>query len=345
MGNAQRKTTGARDAVAEPVAHRGFWEISKPDRKGTRRKRCPSQTSSTKKSPHMLVCNRCGNHDPEEDPADACSYCKMDNLMRESDLPIILRKLLKQCEVFLASLKSNQVKHPEISMGEAKIGTRRGSSKKKGSTNPTVYFLMLGGSFNPVHTQHIAALEMARNRLEEEGKVVVGGFLGVSSKFHVVAKLGEAMTITKQHRSAMCQEVTNVSDWIETVPWGWANAQRQARLLEAAAQRHLPDLTVRHYTVLGADHPVVFPGAVMAMRKPHSQAIKALLESRPGGPPKDFFMTREELENVSSTKIRELVHAHDWEGLKKTGWVHPRVLTYMKKHDKQLWMASDSTSE
>src|SRR5437762_11574228 len=51
-------------------------------------------------------------------------------------------------------------------------------------------FLVLPGSFTPVHSQHLCALEIARDVMTNLGWHVIGGFLAPSDHDYVRRKLG-----------------------------------------------------------------------------------------------------------------------------------------------------------
>ena len=63
-------------------------------------------------------------------------------------------------------------------------------------------FLVLHGSFNPVHTDHVATLAAARRRLQDAGWNVRAGILAPTDKDHVIRKCGDD-TINDVHRFAL----------------------------------------------------------------------------------------------------------------------------------------------
>src|SRR4029450_6490830 len=65
-------------------------------------------------------------------------------------------------------------------------------------------FLLLSGSFNPVHTQHVRALSSTRKYIERLGWTVVGGFLAPSTDTYMKEKFAEAgLSLTR--RIALCK--------------------------------------------------------------------------------------------------------------------------------------------
>jgi hypothetical protein len=79
-------------------------------------------------------------------------------------------------------------------------------------------FLSLSGSLSPVHTQHMRALEAARNALTKGGWTVVAGFLTpVGDKF-LKGKLAiEAWPLDKRVR--LCEVAAGESDWVDVCSW------------------------------------------------------------------------------------------------------------------------------
>jgi nicotinic acid mononucleotide adenylyltransferase len=116
--------------------------------------------------------------------------------------------------------------------------------------------LVLSGSFNPVHTQHIALLEAVRTRLANNGSTVAGGFLLPSSDDYVSSKLGnDAMALRVRVR--LCTLVTDRSDWLHVRPYGvmssyWAT-RRLLRQIEHDCAAFLTGRRVRGVEVMGSD--------------------------------------------------------------------------------------------
>lgn len=91
-------------------------------------------------------------------------------------------------------------------------------------------FLVLGGSFCPIHKGHVISFHRARDELRKRGVEVVGGFLAVSSDEWVTRKLQEE-ALPLITRLQMCNLGCAGSDLVVPVPWGEASSARvQERL-------------------------------------------------------------------------------------------------------------------
>ena len=68
-----------------------------------------------------------------------------------------------------------------------KISPSEGKNKGKSSSKQDC-IIVLGGSFCPLHTGHLSALEASRRSAEKKGFRVVGGYLAVAHDSHVRGK-------------------------------------------------------------------------------------------------------------------------------------------------------------
>jgi len=223
-----------------------------------------------------------------------------------------------------------------------KFWNRFQSERKKNSI-----FLMLGGSFNPVHNEHIQILEIAKRHCERHlGKVVVAGFLGVSSKDHVTGKCGSRGAITLKHRNAMCELAVANSDWISVCPFGWASPEKIAERLQDAIKRlnsHVGE--VPFLNVIGSD---IFGDVPNSYRRQyHTIRENSICVSRDnsrvfeeikrlGNNLETFYFAEGSTSNsTSSTRVRRLMKSKDWDGLKR--FLDANVLEYLKENLKNLW--------
>src|SRR5437879_5087259 len=87
---------------------------------------------------------------------------------------------------------------------------RRLSSETSGRVEKLA-FLILSGSFNPIHTQHVRALKAARKHLEKAGWTIVAGFLAPSSEAYVKKKL-RAKALPICQRIELCKLAVEDSD-------------------------------------------------------------------------------------------------------------------------------------
>src|SRR5438445_472249 len=74
--------------------------------------------------------------------------------------------------------------------------------------------LVLGGAFNPVHTQHIALMSLVKEVVETEHNYTISaGYLAVAPDGYVRAKL-EDQAMKAEHRLAMCNLAMRGQDWL-----------------------------------------------------------------------------------------------------------------------------------
>ncbi|CAF0832896.1 unnamed protein product [Adineta ricciae] len=82
--------------------------------------------------------------------------------------------------------------------------------------------LILGGAFNPVHTQHIALFDLVKQELEATGEwQVIGGYLAVAPDNYVLHKLHSRneRTIKLEHRLALVREAMENVPWLRNSPF------------------------------------------------------------------------------------------------------------------------------
>jgi hypothetical protein len=222
--------------------------------------------------------------------------------------------------------------------------------------------LVLSGSFNPVHTQHIALLEAVRAHLEDNGSTVAGGFLLPSSDDYVASKLGkDAMTLNVRVR--LCRLATDRSDWLQVRPFGvmssyWAT-RRLLKEIEENGAAFLRGRRVRGVEVMGSDTFLRIFGDMAAEGADSNGAFGPYEERvvccviRPGSSERekesvhkllpfakdlrvDVAVIDSEdarvaaLRDVSSKAICQLIRNGDWDRLRQEGWLHSEVLSALQ---------------
>jgi hypothetical protein len=221
-------------------------------------------------------------------------------------------------------------------------------------------FLSLSGSLSPVHTQHMRALEAARNALTRGGWTVVAGFLAPAGDKFLKRKLWvEAWPLDK--RTRLCEVAAGESDWVDVCSWGEFRSYRLCTALREHLERECAELNGRSLTgieVMGSDAAIRildenvadWDGADPGVRDlwyqgrviccllrpgPSSAGEMAHIQQHTARRVADLGMElivvdpesiRPALEAVSSSKIRELLAAGDLERLRARRWLHPEVL-------------------
>jgi len=206
--------------------------------------------------------------------------------------------------------------------------------------------LLLSGSFNPVHKMHIHTFEVAKKHLQLDNPnlFVVGGYIAPSSDSYVLGKLQkEAMTLG--HRSSMCGIETRKSDWIEVCNWGLASGHTVTREITEILKRNFPEQKIRTLEICGADHALKYnlwrhKPMVCLGRPQYTEKVKqALTKEEPN--PKEFFFIEEELQEVSSTEVRQAMKSQDPEKMEELvtkGWIDEDILLYIKEQGPNLYL-------
>jgi hypothetical protein len=240
-----------------------------------------------------------------------------------------------------------------LSKVESRLGVRPVNS------DAPLAFIVLSGAFNPVHTQHVAALHLVRAHCERRGWFVIGGFLAPSSDQYVRGKLGPT-AMPLDMRITLCERATADSNWISVWPEGELSGYRVAfrirqRLLalssEVSRENEIYGIEVMgSETAIRILEPIAdeWRSERMAGIEPwfHDRVVCCLV--RPGG---DHAGDAEHLtakiapaitaagvqlmlvdtepgslHDVSSEEIRSLISASNWEELRNGEYLHPRVL-------------------
>jgi hypothetical protein len=216
-------------------------------------------------------------------------------------------------------------------------------------------FLLLSGSFNPVHTQHIGALCVTKNYVESLGWTVVGGFLAPSSDIYVQGKLGSDALPLKR-RIALCCLAIEGLDWLSVCVRGEMSSNWTCRSIRSELERNCFDILngrcISGVEIMSSDVAVrLFPrilrkksgrvgGTAQLDRRicclircgPNSVGEKKYIENvvMPSAANLGVHLILVDpavpLEPVSSSAIRELVANGDWGKLRTKGWLHPSVL-------------------
>jgi nicotinic acid mononucleotide adenylyltransferase len=225
--------------------------------------------------------------------------------------------------------------------------------------------LVMSGSFNPVHTQHIRALEVARAALERAGWAVCGGFLAPSSDGYLTGKLNMQIS-SLDRRIELCGLATQESDWLSVCPWGEFSSYRACARLREQLERECAGLlkgrSLIGIEIMGSDTAIrildtvaeewratevderrpwyrnrivcclIRPGPESSLEMEHILKITAPLVADIGVEIMLVDTTLEALplEAANSTEIRELIDRGDWDVLKALRWLHPQVLSSLQ---------------
>jgi nicotinic acid mononucleotide adenylyltransferase len=177
--------------------------------------------------------------------------------------------------------------------------------------------IVLGGAFNPIHTQHIEIMNIAKKYLETEQNFnIEKGFLAPAPQGYVLQKMKNDLVIDTEHRINICNSAALNSSWIQETKKCYGSALSCA--LDKINQK---DYRSEIVVVVGADRAAnkkqepkwrkklksdyytVFVG-----RSGDTDKIRALWKSdlklgNISNPDRYFFIDIE-TQDVSSTKIR-----------------------------------------
>jgi NAD+ synthetase len=229
------------------------------------------------------------------------------------------------------------------------------------STNPkrackTPAVLLTTGGFCPVHRGHLSMMESARQKLEEEGYAVLGGFLAPDHDDYINQKCGKA-AISAAERLHFVDLATEDSDWLAADPWAALYADRALnftdviRRMEVYLAHHLCGMMpVRVVYVCGGDNALfarTFVGrgsCVIAHRPGEGEKmgrLQAELDHMPTG--RIYLAAAHLADPAASRLIREGATEHLPEKL-QSAWnarkilAHGSVRVYLR--DEGSWSTS-----
>ena len=221
--------------------------------------------------------------------------------------------------------------------------------------------LVLGGAFNPIHTQHIEIMNIAKKYLEDEHNFnILEGLLAPAPNGYVKNKMKGDLVITDEHRINICNLAILNNPWIKETKKCYGSALACGKEYKGYKKSN-PDLEI--VVVVGADratnkseapkwriqhkfdHFTVFVG-----RSGETERVKGLWESdlKNGkiSNPGRFYFVNIETEDVSSTVIRkELKILMNYEAnekkamieeLIKKNYLNRNVAEYILKYEEIL---------
>eukprot|EP01125_Pyxidicula_operculata_P004406 TRINITY_DN1675_c0_g1_i1.p1 TRINITY_DN1675_c0_g1~~TRINITY_DN1675_c0_g1_i1.p1 ORF type:complete len:231 (-),score=35.79 TRINITY_DN1675_c0_g1_i1:4-696(-) len=226
---------------------------------------------------------------------------------------------------------------------------------------PKQAILAIGGAFNPVHTQHVKVLEIAKETVEKRRPdiQIIGGYFAVSTNGYVKSKLKDK-AMKGVHRLEMCRLAMEGFDWMIPTTECFGSAP-------VCAKKHSKPNTL-HIIVVGADRAITQGGKKAKWRANPKKGTMFVCVGRPGDTEnvkkvyetdikkgldieEDYFMFADcEAEDVSSTKVRvvlEEVHNQQDQAEKQriikeklvdTNILSQKVATYILDHEDDLYL-------
>jgi nicotinic acid mononucleotide adenylyltransferase len=218
---------------------------------------------------------------------------------------------------------------------------------------------VLGGAFNPVHTQHLALLSLVKQVVETEHRYCISaGYLAVAPDGYVRAKL-HVQAMKAWHRLAMCNLAMQGQDWLVPCDRTYGSAPE-------CGLRRRPGAGSTVLVVVGADRAMGSPSRPK-WRRPAKPGLVTVCVGRAGEgrrvqeqyradldanlvpDPGSFLFVTQEVGAVSSTAVRsELrrLHAAATAEEKQTaarrlveqGFLHPLVAAYILEHERDLYL-------
>jgi len=161
-----------------------------------------------------------------------------------------------------------------------------------------------------------------------------------------VRKVGKENAISLAHRHAMCQLMCEETNWIQSIPWGWANAGRAGRKIKDFIKKKCGK-EVNCMCVWGADLGGYFLNEtfwdqrenIIISRPPYTAELEHIFEKlmkkkRPSRTKEDLFIYWDDGSNVrdvSSTRIRKFIQEKNGACLINENLCHPKVVEYLRQ--------------
>jgi nicotinic acid mononucleotide adenylyltransferase len=240
------------------------------------------------------------------------------------------------------------------------VTTARDALRSLSGWHTNLCFLLLSGSFNPIHRGHLRVLEVARQHVIDLGWGVIGAFIAPSTDTYVKQKLGP-QALPLLDRIELCLLSTSRHDWIEVCRHGEMYGPRACagitKELGAGCFDLLHGRQIRGVEVMGSDtlrrifkrllregeEATDYSDTLCCVQRgplgEEEQRHEAFLRSTADRFKINLTLAHStsdppELINVSSTSIRDLMARSQWEQLASTKWLAPLALQAL-----QSWAA------
>ncbi|CAF2588866.1 unnamed protein product [Rotaria sp. Silwood2] len=236
--------------------------------------------------------------------------------------------------------------------------------------------VILGGAFNPVHTQHIALLCLAKQELEVNGQWnIIGGYLAVATDGYVCHKLHSRneRTIKLKHRLALAHEAIKDIPWLINSPFQEEMLKKHDGSAFSLGQRLkslLKNDNIQILILVGGDRmikkgvpiwrkssnktPIIRVGIERTMNNNDNNLFelwqKDLNENLIPNP-EEFILLNTPIRSVSSSLVR--VYLNQWFNAKEdsqkqfeiendliniNSFLHSSVINYIKKYQDDLYI-------
>lgn len=213
--------------------------------------------------------------------------------------------------------------------------------------------LSMGGAFNPVHTQHIETMQMAREYLEKEkGLVVHKGYLAVAHDGYVQNKMKGMPMIKSFHRINMVNLAIKKHEWLSPMHKCYGSA------FECASSCAPSDCL--KVIVIGADRAISRSLPKWRIKAKKQKNVLNLIIGRPGETEKvkklwdednanglvtdvdRYIFANFETKDISSTKIRDqLLTVKDknkcLDNLVENNFLDNQVADYIKQNQNSIF--------
>lgn len=85
--------------------------------------------------------------------------------------------------------------------------------------NKPIAILLTTGGFAPLHQGHLSMMELSKDKLEEEGYFVAGGYFSTSHDSYVCNKYNQSITTCAEERNDQINQQIYNSPWLLNDPW------------------------------------------------------------------------------------------------------------------------------
>lgn len=211
-------------------------------------------------------------------------------------------------------------------------------------------FLVMHGSFNPVHRHHLEMMVHARQHLEAAGFRVLRGILAITDSSRLTQKGVEP--ISDEHRLAAlqlgCNSMPGPPGWLVPEERGvnYGSGNQLVHGLRPELLTEAPGAAI--FKVLGADTAVQYKSelreaAVVVCRLGSTVALRKAIKNSCGMRRRDLILV-EELpgDECSSTKLREALRLEDAKAVRRM--CPELVAEYLLTHRMTLY-STDSCAE